>query len=63
MKHPEKEFPNPFAEADSYRDKLDQCETTIAEMKEDIRLLRQCAIMLMNLCNRKLANEKEKAPR
>lgn len=60
--HPQKELPNPFAEHDSNTDRLKQCEMLIAEQHDDIHLLRQCVITLMNLCNRKMANDEKKNP-
>lgn len=62
MSHPQKELPNPFADSDTARDRLEQCEIMIAELQQDNRLLRQCVIMLMNLCNRKMAKDEKKNP-
>ncbi len=51
-------LPNPFAEADSARDKLEQCEIRIDELERINKMLVQSITLLMTLCNKKMTPKK-----
>lgn len=51
MTHPERKPPNPFHEADTARDTLQQLEWRVEEMEDRIRLLMQSTNLLLAIEN------------